>query len=159
MTTYSSDLTLNMDAMQRYERTRWQARLNRFRAALTHKSLSLQDFSAVAAFCGPPNSYYAGIKTVPIEQIRGSEGRSDDFDGQFNPIHERTAKRWISVYTAWLAGTAMPAVELVQVGDSYYVRDGHHRISVARALGLSYIDAQVTVLETAECPLNTPLRN
>jgi len=93
MSTTSSDLTLNVDAMQRYEQTRLRARLNRFRAALTHKSVALQDFSAVAAFCGPPNSYYAGIKTVPIEQIRGSEGRSDDFDGQFNPTHERTAQR------------------------------------------------------------------
>ncbi len=159
MTLYSSDLAVNMDAMHRFERTRLQARLNRFRAALTHKSVALRDFSAVASFCGPPNSHYAGIKTVPIKQIRGSEGRSDDFDGQFNPTHERTAKRWISVYTAWLEGIALPAVELVQVGDSYYVRDGHHRISVARALGLRYIDAQVTVLETVECPLNSPLRN
>ena len=159
MTLYYSDLAVNVDAMNRFEQTRLQARLNRVRAALTHKSTALLDFSAVAAFCGPPNSYYAGIKTVPIEQIRGSEGRSDDFDRQFNPTHGRTAKRWISVYTAWLDGIALPAVELVQVGDSYYVRDGHHRISVARTLGLRYIDAQVTVLETAECPLNSPLRN
>lgn len=159
MAIYSSDLVMNIDAVQRFEQTRLQARLNRFRAVLTHKSVALQDFSAVATFCGPPNSYSAGIKTVPIEQIRGSEGRSEDFDRHFNPTHARTANRWISVYTAWLDGTAMPAVELVQVGDSYYVRDGHHRISVARALGLHYIDAQVTVLETAECPLNAPLAN
>ena len=159
MTIYSSNLVMNIDAMQRFEQTRLQARLNRFRAALTHQSVALRDFSAVATFCGPPNSHYAGIKTVLIEQIRGSEGRSQDFDRYFNPTHARTAKRWISVYTAWLDGTAMPAVELVQVGDSYYVRDGHHRISVAKALGLRYIDAQVTVLETGECPLNVPMAN
>lgn len=159
MTTSSPDLAMNMNAIQRFEWTRLQARINRFRAVLTRIPYALQDFSAVARFCGPPNRHYAGIKPVRIEQIRGSEGRSTDFDRQFNPIHERTAKRWMSVYAAWQNGTVMPPVELVQVGDSYFVRDGHHRISVARALGLSYIDAQVTVLETAECPLNARLEN
>jgi hypothetical protein len=45
-----------------------------------------------------------------------------------------------------LEGRPLPPVELIQVGDSYFVRDGHHRISVARAFGQTAIDAQVTVV-------------
>jgi hypothetical protein len=46
-----------------------------------------------------------------------------------------------------LQDIGLPAIDLLQVGDTYFVRDGHHRISVARALGADYIDANVTVLE------------
>jgi hypothetical protein len=84
---------------------------------------------------------------VQISKIKGSEGRSDDFDCDFNPIQTRTIHRWMSVATARYEGMSLPPVELIQVDEDYFVRDGHHRISVARAFGEVYIDAEVTVLE------------
>jgi hypothetical protein len=87
---------------------------------------------------------YAGLQAVPIAAIRGSEGRSDDFDRDFNPLSDETRDRWLSVYAAMRGGRGLPPVELVEAGGVYYVRDGHHRISVARALGQAYVEAVVT---------------
>jgi len=89
----------------------------------------------------------AGLRNVPIARIRGSEGRSRDFDADFLPTHSRTEGRWVNIAKAQMLDTALPPVELIQVGDDYYVRDGHHRISVAKALGQLEIEAEVTVWE------------
>ena len=80
---------------------------------------------------------------VPLHKIVGTEGRSDDFDAQFRPLKKHLRERWISVAAARRTGTVLPAVELVQDGDVYYVRDGHHRISVARVMGQLEIDARI----------------
>jgi hypothetical protein len=99
--------------------------------------------------------HYAGSRTVPINRIKGSEGRSGDFDCDFNPLHARTKDRWMSVAMARSQEATLPLVELIQLGDAYFVRDGHHRISVARAFGEDYIDAKVIVLELE--PVSVPL--
>ena len=80
---------------------------------------------------------------VPLTKIVGTEGRCEDFDKEFHPLTKHNQQRWISVASARLAGVTLPAVELVQVGDEYYVRDGHHRVSVAKSLGQAVIDANV----------------
>jgi hypothetical protein len=85
--------------------------------------------------------------------IQRSEFRSEDFDADFRPLQKRTRGRWLSIATAWLMRVAMPPVELIQVRDVYYVRDGHRRISVARAMGQEYIEAGVIVWEMGEQPL------
>lgn len=92
-------------------------------------------------------SHHAGIKSVSVDQIRGSEGRSGDFDRAFNARHDRTRTRWMNIAKARLAGRELPPAELIQIEKSYFVRDGHHRISVAKALGEKYIDAEVTQWE------------
>jgi len=89
--------------------------------------------------------HYAGVQAVAIDQIRGSEGRVQDFDLTFHPLSEKTRDRWLSVATARMQNAGLPAVVLIQIGELYFVRDGHHRISVARALGEEAIDAEVTV--------------
>jgi len=91
---------------------------------------------------------YDGVYSVPLSQIGGSEGR-DDFDARFHPLREDMSKRWLGVARAALRGEHLPPVELIRVGDVYYVRDGHHRISVVRAFGLHEIDAIVTAWELA----------
>ena len=86
-----------------------------------------------------------GVRTIPLAQVSGTEGRSGDFDGAFRPAQEHTRARWVSVATAMIQGLAIPPIEVIQVGERYYVRDGHHRVSVARALGQADIDATVTI--------------
>jgi len=86
---------------------------------------------------------------VPIEQIWGSEGRSADFDALFYPRQGHSQGRWVSIAAARMMGLVLAPVELIQVGAGYFVRDGHHRISVARALGEQYIEAEVTVWQVS----------
>lgn len=90
-----------------------------------------------------------GLRFVPLDQIRGSEGRTTDFDADFRPLHAHNRDRWIGIAVARMHELPLPSVELVQLGDSYFVRDGHHRISVARMMGQQDIDAQVKVWDVS----------
>jgi uncharacterized ParB-like nuclease family protein len=96
------------------------------------------------------SSHDSGIRTVPIDRIRGSLGRTEDFDAAFRPLKAHTRARWLSVASAWVYEVALPPVELVQVGELYFVRDGHHRLSVAKAFGQESIEATVIVVDVAE---------
>jgi hypothetical protein len=115
--------------------------------------LSLSEITAKGTI---QSRHYLGRQTVPIRHIRGSEGRRNLFDNGFHPRGTQTRLRWISVATAWLQGIGLEPVELIRVGDVYFVRDGHHRISVARAIGLEEIDAIVTVLDVVAAPQPRP---
>jgi hypothetical protein len=90
---------------------------------------------------------YAGRRSVRLDDIRGTEGRAQGFDAKFYPVNDETRQRWQSVASAVDEGVALPPVQLIQVGADYYVRDGHHRVSVGRALGQEVIEAEVTVWE------------
>ncbi len=89
--------------------------------------------------------HYAGIRCVNINQIVGSVGHTGDFDRYFHPMNDRQRNRWVSVAMARCQNVPMPAIRLVQIGDRYFVADGHHRLSVARSLRETAIDAEVTV--------------
>lgn len=116
------------------------------------RSRRLLDLKEIEASCTVRARSYSGLRTVPIDKIRGSEGRTADFDHDFHPLKTHTQERWLGIAAARWRGRALPPVSLVQVGDLYFVLDGHHRISVARALGQQNIDAQVTVWQV-EGPL------
>lgn len=91
--------------------------------------------------------HYGGVRPVLIENIRGSLGRAGDFDCDFNPLDGRLRERWQRIAMAYIHHVSLKPVELIQVDERYFVKDGHHRISVARALGQCAIDAEVTVWE------------
>ncbi len=95
---------------------------------------------------------HGGTRAVRIDRIRGTMGRVHDFDLAFRPLDERSRDRWVNIASARLQGIPLDAVDLIQVGEVFFVEDGHHRISVARAFGETCIDAHVTVWETC-CPL------
>lgn len=116
-------------------------------STLTGRSNRLLDLAAVRRACDVGSRRFGGIRAVPLDEIRGSAGRCGDFDADFRPLGGHTKDRWVSIATAQQMGRTMPPVDLIQVGDVYFVRDGHHRISVARALGQKAIDARVTVWE------------
>jgi hypothetical protein len=90
----------------------------------------------------------AGLKVVPLDQIVGSVGRGRDFDRRFRPTSARSRGRWEQIATAARRGESFPPVDLMKVGELYFVRDGHHRVSVARALGRTDIDAYITEVVT-----------
>ncbi len=109
---------------------------------LNHKQ-SLYDLHTLKPELHMSGSSYAGIQIVPIRAIIGSESRTADFDLCFHPLNEATRDRWINMAMAYLARLPLPPIELIKVGNAYFVRDGHHRISVARAFGQIAMDAEV----------------
>jgi hypothetical protein len=121
------------------------------RSVLMPRSRRLVALNEIAVAC-PRDAYHAaGTRSVPIREIQGSENRAGDFDRDFNPLHDHNRGRWLSVAAARERGRDLPPVALIQIGDSYFVRDGHHRISVAHALDQSTIQATVEVW-----PVNGP---
>jgi hypothetical protein len=131
-----------------------KAFLEKIYAFLSQRSRNLLDLTAEVSERKIIRQHYAGVRTVPLSRIKGSEGRSSDFDCDFNPLHARTRNRWISIAIARAQGDTLPLVELIQLGEDYFVRDGHHRISVARAFSEEYIDAIVVVLELERVSLH-----
>lgn len=138
-------------AEQLYDQALNRNRLGALWSNLRGRPNRLLDLSVVHASATVTGHDYIGRRQVPISEIRGSgsSGRSRDFDADFRPLKSHSQARWVSVATAWQRGANLPPVKLTQVGDTYFVEDGHHRISVARALGHTEIDAVVTVWQVA----------
>lgn len=136
-------------ARQRAAQAFWRAlasgQWQRFWARLSGRDNSLVDLNAITSERQSSARHYAGIRLVAIADIVGSEGREHDFDADFRPLQTHNRERWIGVAAARLRGIGLPPVELVQVDGGYYVRDGNHRISVAKAMGQCEIEAEVTV--------------
>jgi hypothetical protein len=131
------------------------ARLHRLWARLTGSCFCLRELEETEQSGCVEARRYAGIQTVSIDRIKGTEGKVGEFDAEFNPTQERSRGRWIGIALQKLRGRELPPVELTQVGDLYYVRDGHHRISVSRAMGQAFIEAEVTSMVLCR---NTSLR-
>jgi hypothetical protein len=130
-----------------WERSRTLGRLRHLWGCLTGRSQRLYDLNGLgAASC---EQHYLGLRTVPLASIVGSEGRCHDFDAGFNPRQSATLERWLSVYSAIYQGIGLPPVTLIEIRGRYFVRDGHHRISVARRLGKVDVDAEVTAWEVS----------
>ena len=128
-----------------YHRALGRGRRGRLWSWLSGRSRRLLDLREVEASCKVTARSETCSRTVPIQQIRGSEGRTSDFDRDFHPLQRHTQDRWLGIAVARQQGQSLPPVSLVQVGDLYFVRDGHHRLSVARALGQQEIEARVTL--------------
>jgi hypothetical protein len=126
-----------------FERARRKAMWNSVMGAvrLRHATLvTLDEAKYGLAFAGQARS---GIRQIPLRLIVGTVNRSHDFDIDFNPLSEEIRPRWERVNKAFLDGILLPAVQLRKVGDAYFVVDGHHRVSVAKYHGATYIDAEV----------------
>jgi uncharacterized ParB-like nuclease family protein len=94
----------------------------------------------------PTSERYGGTQAIPISQIVGSVDRYRDFDHFFLPRLQHTMDRWIGIRRAGLEGKELPPIQVYKVGDIYFVKDGHHRVSVARQAGQKYIDAEIIEL-------------
>jgi hypothetical protein len=137
------------ESLTLYQRAYSRGRQHKVWSALMGRSRRLLKLTTVETTCAVVGRHYAGGQTVPLDQIRGSLGRSNDFDIDFYPLQTHNRERWLNIAKARQRGVNLPSVNLIQVGAIYFVLDGHHRISVARALGQKYIDAVVTVWQVA----------
>jgi len=102
----------------------------------------------VAALGGRVSERQLGLKTVPVDAIVGTVDRTEGFDRRFLPTSSKDRQRWERIAQATRRGDTLPPVALYKLGAFYLVIDGHHRVSVAKALGFTDVDANVTELRT-----------
>jgi hypothetical protein len=131
-----------------FRRLRGKARRSRLVSLLTGRTDDLLSFEDVKQVMAPTGESYVGCKSVPVKRIVGSEGRVSDFNREFFPRRDFLHHRWCSVDSAFYDGVILPPVKLFEIGGLYFVRDGNHRVSSAKAHRIGYIDAEVTKLET-----------
>jgi len=137
-------MDVETDIGYEYRGLHQRAMLGRLLGVISGRPRSLRSLAEAMdgyRICG---QHDGGLKTVPLRRIVGSEGRCADFDRDFRPLKTHTRQRWYNVARAHLTEVNLPPVDLIRVGDEYYVRDGNHRVSVARAFGLKAIEAIVT---------------
>ena len=89
-----------------------------------------------------------GLQDIPIDSIVGSVGRCTDFTRSFLPLLDNDQTRWSRVVLAWEELAGLPPIDAYQIGQVYFVLDGNHRVSAAREMGLSHIQAYITQLHT-----------
>jgi hypothetical protein len=140
-----------MDAQHDFLRARRRATMARVAArlrGLPNDVGVILPYEEVIQALGFVSERSVGLKVVSLDLIVGTVDRERDFDRRFRPTSRRVRGRWEQIATAMRRGEPMPPVDLVRVGEVYFVRDGHHRVSVARALGRTDIDAYVTEVVT-----------
>lgn len=109
-------------------------------------------FDEVVAALGRLGERRLGLQVITLDSIVGSVDRSREFDRRFRPTSGQVRERWQRLALAHRRGEPIPPIEVYRVGDMHFVVDGHHRVSVAHALGLKTIDAFVTEVITRLSP-------
>lgn len=138
----SQDVVQNVNAANAlFNRAKKRGMWRRLKAWLSGRSTQLQDYPAIDR--QTTRHAARGVQYITLDQITGSEGRSRDFDDQFWPITGHSRDRWVNIAIAIGTGKPLPPVQLIRVAGGYVVRDGNHRLSVARAFGQTLIEAEI----------------
>ena len=140
-----------LDAQTDFSRARRRRTLDRLTARLRREPADFNlilPFEEVVQALGWRGERRLGLQTIPLDSIVGSVDRTRDFDRRFRPTSRRTRKRWERMATAARRGEAFPPIDVYRIGEVHFVKDGHHRVSIARAQGLPDIDAYVTEVQT-----------
>jgi len=142
-----------VEGVSKFQGVRTRAFWQEILSLITRQHNELMNFDEIRARFNLHEEHYQGIHEVPLDQIVGSVGRYRDFTATFLPKSNNMKERWSRVYAVANSMQGPPPIELYKVGDVYFVRDGNHRVSVARELNAKTIEAHVT-----ELPTTVPLR-
>ena len=123
-------------------------------AAFARRPNDLLPYHELRRRVSPEGEVDRGVRTVPIAGIVGSTDRYRDFDRAFLPRRRQSGERWRRVDLAYYEDRTLPPIQVYQVGDVYFVKDGNHRVSVARERGQEYIEAEVI-----EAQVRAPFRS
>ena len=149
---------LKFQAQEDFAKARNKAWINDLQNLIHPDKRRLLSFNDVKKMLKPKNEVYTGLKIVPIQKIVGSEGRYNDFDNHFLPRTNELKQRWINVDKAHLSDVVLPPIQLYELAGLYFVRDGNHRVSVAKTQGVEFIDAEVISLQSeVQLPLDVRL--
>jgi hypothetical protein len=136
------------DDFQRARRRQVLARLaNRLRREPDDVNLVLP-FDEVISALGMRGERQLGLRTIRLDSIVGSVDSTRDFDRRFRPTTGRVRERWERLALAQRMGEPIPPIDVYRVGGLHFVKDGHHRVSIAIATGQQEIDAYVTEVTT-----------
>jgi hypothetical protein len=136
----------------RMRRSQVMSRLSRWLRREPDDVNIMLPFDEVVAAVGRAGERRLGLKVITLDSIVGSVDKTRDFDRAFRPTSGRMRERWERLALAQRRGEAIPPIEVYRIGELHFVIDGHHRVSVAHALGLRTIDAYVTEIETRISP-------
>ena len=138
-------MNLNEQVDADFTRARRRARLRAIVARIRreHVSNKLLSFEDLRRALVANNRLQRGTRVVEVEEIVGSVGRWKDFDRSFLPARASVGHRWKRIDRAFQRGENLPPVELYEIGDAYFVMDGHHRVSVARYHDVPTVEAAV----------------
>jgi len=140
-----------LDAQNDFLRARRRAAASRVAARLRGEPGDVRmvlPYEEVIEALGFVSERPVGVEVVALDAIVGTVDRDRDFDRSFRPTSGRVRSRWENIAAAMRRGESLPPVDLVRIGEIYFVRDGHNRVSVARALGRRDIEAYVTEVTT-----------
>jgi len=141
-----------LDSDRRFNDARRRAMFNDMISLLTHHTTTLVPFEEVRTRLRSTSEIERGTQMIPLDAIVGSVGRYRDFTREFLPRSANVSERWRRLDEAYNRMDNIPAIDVYQLGDVYFVRDGNHRVSVARANGSTFIEANVT-----EIPVKAPV--
>jgi hypothetical protein len=134
-------------AYQDFDRAFRRAFWRKIRARLTGTSNELLPYNDVREQIPFSGQRDLGLQTIPLDKVVGSVGRYRDFDRIFLPTQRETSQRWVSIKRAHYEEKPLPPIEAYKIGDVYFVRDGNHRVSVARERGQTFMDAFVIEID------------
>ncbi|MEP6987186.1 MAG: transcriptional regulator, partial [Chloroflexota bacterium] len=137
--------------VQEYENATVRAFWQEIIGHLRGKPAQLLSFEDVRTRLRLREELYRGLQDIPLESIVGSVGRYTDFTSTFLPKSVINRDRWTRIYAEAEGNTGLPPIEVYQVGEVYFVRDGNHRVSVALAMGQKTIEAYVTEVDVPFC--------
>jgi hypothetical protein len=139
---------VHQQAAEDFSKARGKALFSRIQHFMDVDRDNLLSFNDVKEILRPKSETYRGMQAISIDLIVGSEGRYRDFNKYFLPRAEYLRSRWERVDVARLKDIILPPIQLYEIGGVYFVRDGNHRVSVARSQGVEFIDAEVTSLSS-----------
>lgn len=137
-----------IEGMNRFQNARLHAFWEEVVALMRGRAVGLMSFEDIRNRLRLSEESYKGLREIEIEKIAGSVGRYRDFTANFLPRSGKMQERWSRVYAKANSLEGLPPIEVYQVGDVYFVRDGNHRVSVARQLKMKVMEAHVTELRT-----------
>ena len=131
-----------------FRRARRRADAQRVLALISGQDEQLLSYDEVRRQLRAVETARQELAYIPLDAIVGSVGRYQDFNRQFMPRNEGDEGRWVGVQRAMTGLAGVPPIEVYRLGDAYFVKDGNHRVSVARQLGAERIEAYVTDVAT-----------
>ena len=140
-----NDNIANSDFESALRKSFWHSIFNWFLKNNNH----LLNFDEIRKKIPWQGQYDRGMQVIQLDDIVGSVGRYQDFDRSFLPRYFRSRDRWVNIDKLHLNDIIIPPIEVYKIGSVYFVKDGNHRVSVARERGQVFIEANITEIQTS----------